>query len=110
MKTVELRIDVSAAVRMRTPQAVAGTAYLPDRPLADPPIVIFAAPGGGYSRRYFDMYFAGRCGYSEAEYHVGRGIIFIAQDHLGVGDSSVDCIQDLTVAHIADGAANGTHA
>lgn len=40
MKMLELRIDVSAAVRMRTPQTVAGTAYLPDQPFADPPIVI----------------------------------------------------------------------
>lgn len=104
MQTLELRIDVSDAVRMRTPQTVAGTAYLPDQPLSTPPIVIFAAPGGGYSRRYFDMHFAGRNGYSEAEYHTSRGIIFIAQDHLGVGDSSVDCMHDLTVEHIADGA------
>jgi hypothetical protein len=104
VKQVELKIDVSDAVRMRSPQTVAGTAFLPEQPLSNPPIVIFAAPGGGYSRRYFDMHFAGRSGYSEAQYHAGRGIIFIAQDHLGVGDSSVDCIEELTVEHIADGA------
>lgn len=101
---LELKIDVSDAVRMRTPQFVAGTVYLPDRPLSSPPLVIFASPGGGYSRRYFDMQFAGRCAYSEAEYHVSRGIIFVAQDHFGVGDSSIDCIDDLTVEHIAGGA------
>ena len=104
VKKVELKIDVSDAVRMRTPQFVAGTAYLPDGALSNPPIVIFASPGGGYSRGYFDMHFAGHTGYSEAEYHVSRGVIFIAQDHLGVGDSSIDCIDELTVENIADGA------
>jgi len=51
MKMLELRIDVSDAVKMRMPQTVAGTVYLPEEPLSNPPRVIFAAPGGGYSRR-----------------------------------------------------------
>ena len=40
--------------------------------------VIFALPGGGYSRGYFDMHFEGPSNYSKAEYHVSRGAIFIA--------------------------------
>ncbi len=104
MKKIELRIDVGTAVPVGGPQYIAGTAYFPDGPLTSPPLVIFASPGGGYARGYFDMHFEGREGYSEAEYHTGRGIIFVAQDHLGVGDSSIDHADDLTVEMIADGA------
>src|ERR1700736_1477903 len=104
MKKIELQVDVGNVVALGDPQFVAGTAFLPDGPLTDPPLVIFASPGGGYSRGYFDMHFKGRDGYSEAEYHTARGLIFVAQDHLGVGDSSIDHAHDLTVEMIADGA------
>ena len=53
------------------------------------PIVWFAWPGGGYNRRYYDLQLPGRPGYSQAEFHVSRGSIFIACDHIGVGDSSI---------------------
>jgi pimeloyl-ACP methyl ester carboxylesterase len=101
MKKVELRIEVGASLGLG-PQQVAGTAFLPDAPVGPRPVVIFATPGGGYSRGYFDMHFEGLSGYSEAEYHTSRGILFVAHDHLGVGDSSIDRMDDLTVEHIAD--------
>lgn len=53
------------------------------------PIVWFAWPGGGYNRHYFDLQLPGRTGYSQAEFHVAKGSIFIACDHIGVGDSSI---------------------
>ncbi len=49
--------------------------------------ILFAFPGGGYSRRYFDLDFAG--GYSQAEWHAVRGWTVVCCDHLGVGDSSM---------------------
>jgi pimeloyl-ACP methyl ester carboxylesterase len=102
VRKVELSTDVTEAAGLGQEQHISGTAYLPEISTSGRPIVIFASPGGGYSRHYFDMHFPGRGGYSEAEYHTSRGIIFVAMDHLGVGDSSLDRIDDLTVEIIAD--------
>lgn len=101
MRKVELSIDVTEAAGFGQKQHIAGTAYLPKISHSFRPIVIFASPGGGYSRHYFDMHLPGRVGYSEAEYHTGRGFIFVTMDHLGVGDSSLDRMDDLTVEIIA---------
>lgn len=49
----------------------------------------FAWPDGGYNRHYFDLQLPGRTGYSQAEFHVAKGSIFIACDHIGVGDSLI---------------------
>jgi alpha-beta hydrolase superfamily lysophospholipase len=54
------------------------------------PIVVFAFPGGGYGRRYFDLQLDGygaRGSYSQAEHHAARGLVFVACDHLGCGES-----------------------
>lgn len=102
-QNIELRIDVSSSIDLPGPLEIAATAYLPDpAKLTTPAIVIFAVPGGGYSRGYFDMHFAGHAGYSEAEYHTARGAIFIACDHLGVGDSTLSHLDTLTPANVAD--------
>ena len=65
--------------------------HLPDSgvALASPPVVFFAGPGGGYSKRYFDLVLIGHDGYSQAEYHTARGHIVVAYDHLAVGSSTV---------------------
>lgn len=69
---------------------VAVTVVAPDSFTTDPaPVVWFAWPGGGYNRRYFDLQLPGRHGYSQAEFHAGRGSIFVACDHIGVGNSSI---------------------
>jgi alpha-beta hydrolase superfamily lysophospholipase len=59
--------------------------HLPDR-VEGPVTVFFGFPGGGYGRGYYDIRV--KPGYSQAEYHTGRGHVFVACDHLGVGDSS----------------------
>jgi pimeloyl-ACP methyl ester carboxylesterase len=52
------------------------------------PIVVFAFPGGGYGRRYFDIALdRSDPGYSQAEHHARRGLIVVACDHLGCGES-----------------------
>ncbi len=50
--------------------------------------MVFAMPGGGYSRGYFDMEFEGHSGYSQAAHHVERGLVVVSIDHLGVGEST----------------------
>lgn len=97
MKTLELIVDVTGSVSLDGPLHIAATAYLPEpKALHRSSCAIIAFPGGGYSRGYFDLHLAGRPGYSQAEYHVARGHIFIALDHLGVGGSSVSHQERMT--------------
>jgi pimeloyl-ACP methyl ester carboxylesterase len=100
---LDLRFDVSAALALPGRREMAASIHLPEPSrLSSPPIVVFAVPGGGYSRGYFDMHFEGHAGYSEAAFHTARGLVFVAFDHLGVGDSTLDGIEDLTIDHLAD--------
>lgn len=103
MNRRSVHIDVSKAIGATSPQVIAGTVHYPEAlPQDVRPLVIFAAPGGGYSQHYFDMHFDGHEGYSEAEYHTARGIILVTLDHLGVGESSIDLQDDLTIEQAAD--------
>jgi pimeloyl-ACP methyl ester carboxylesterase len=99
----DLRIDVSDAVDLPGPLATAATVYLPppDVPLASPLVVAFGFPGGGYSRGYWDIQEPGHEGYSEAAYHCARGWVFVACDHLGVGDSTTPDLEALTFERLA---------
>ena len=62
----------------------------PEVATLDRPIVVFAFPGGGYGRRYFDLQIDGlgaSGSYSQAEHHAARGLIVVTCDHLGCGES-----------------------
>ncbi|MFL6606440.1 MAG: hypothetical protein ACJ8R9_34635 [Steroidobacteraceae bacterium] len=102
MRQVDLRIDVSDVVALPAPLEVAVSVFTPDAVPRDTGAIVMAAfPGGGYGRGYFNMRFPGHSGYSEAEHHTCAGIIFIAGDHLGVGESSVPDFTRLTVEMMA---------
>jgi pimeloyl-ACP methyl ester carboxylesterase len=104
MRTVELRVDVSTEIQLPGLQSVqlAATACLPKTDLLSvPPIVLFALPGGGYSRKYFDLQFRRYGAYSQAEHHVRHGILLIAFDHLGTGDSTLPEPDQLTIETLA---------
>lgn len=60
------------------------TVHLPER-LTDAVTVLFGYPGGGYGRKYYDI--RALPGYSQAEVHTAAGYVFVACDHLFVGDS-----------------------
>ncbi|TLX71352.1 alpha/beta hydrolase [Pseudomonas nicosulfuronedens] len=99
---LELRIDVSAALPYQSPQWIALSVYLPPAEvLGAQPVAIFASPGGGYTRHYYDMDFSGHVDYSQALAHVRNGFIFVSYDHLGVGDSSGDHLREYTVQQLA---------
>jgi alpha-beta hydrolase superfamily lysophospholipase len=85
---IDVRIDVTEAAGTGERLHTAATVFLPAS-LDDHPIAIFAWPGGGYNRRYFDLRLDGGSAYSQAADHTSRGMIFVACDHLAVGDSSV---------------------
>ena len=97
-----LRIDVSGKVGAPGSVQIAATAFLPPASLlTDRPVAIFALPGGGTNRNYFDIHLPGREGYSQAEYLAKRGLIFIAIDHLGVGESTKANLDSLHIEDIA---------
>jgi len=117
---LDLAIDVGAAADLDMPIALAVTVYLPAPDiLPTRPVAIFAAPGGGYSRHYFDLRIDGHPDYSEADYHVARGTIYVTIDHIGVGDSTIPelsridfqtlaATHDAAVRALADMLRNGT--
>ena len=87
---IELEIDVTSAVSLGITAHTAATVFLPAvEDLADPPVVCFAFPGGGYCRRYFSFDMPDSSGGGQAGWHVRRGWIFVACDHLGFGDATV---------------------
>jgi hypothetical protein len=85
----ELRIDVAPALGHAGPLEVSVTVVSPP-PSTRParPLVVVAIPGGTYHRRYWDLQPPGRAGYSKAEHLAARGIVFVACDYLGGGDST----------------------
>src|SRR5262245_4012028 len=104
----ELRIDVGTAVGLGEPLQTRATVVLPGPgTLGDPPGVCFGFPGGGYSRGYFTFDMPGASVGGEAGWHAARGWVFVACDHLCVGESDTptDGARD-TFEHIA--AANHT--
>ena len=103
MEHIELQIDVTEAAALGSSQHLAATIYLPDtKTIPTPPIIVFAVPGGSYSRHYFDLHFDGHEGYSQAEHHAAQGIIMVALDHIGVGDSSIPDLGRITFDTLAD--------
>lgn len=88
------RHDVAFDVTSALPAGSTDRAVLTTTVVADPeaiprrPVVILAVPGGTYHRRYWDLRPPEREGYSKAAYLAERGIVFIAEDYFGGGDSS----------------------
>lgn len=84
----DLTIDVTEAAGLGEPLRTRVTVVLPDpSALSDPPIVCFGFPGGGYGRGYFTFDMPGATGGGQAGWHAQRGWIFVACDHLNVGES-----------------------
>ena len=100
MKSCTLSIPVRVDRAPNRQGHVVATVFIPES-VPSAPTVVVALPGGGYSRGYFDMHFPGRTGYSQAEHHTARGIVLVAMDHLGVGDSSTEANDTIVIEDIA---------
>jgi len=100
MQSFELSIDVTEAVQLGIQAHTAANVYLPDAPVVERPIVCFAFPGGGYNRRYYALNLDDEVG-GQATFHTRRGWIFVACDHIGVGDSTVPEGNVLTYENVA---------
>lgn len=95
-------VDVSGSCAVDGDLSIAATVFLPPSDvLGDEVTVLYALPGGGYSRGYYDMHFDGHAGYSQAEHHVSHGLVFVAIDHLGVGASTPQVADRVRVEDIA---------
>ncbi len=91
----QLQVDVTEAAGLGEPAHVALTVTVPDALGADP-IVCFAKPGAGYSRRYYTEDLPGPASGAQAAWHAERGWVFVSVDHLGVGESSQHDSERLT--------------
>lgn len=101
--SVNLKVEVTDAAGLGEPLHTVATVFLPDSErLASPPVVAFGFPGAGYSRGYFSFDMPDSSYGGQAGYHVAnQGWIFVACDHLGVGESSVPAPDVLTLEAIA---------
>jgi alpha-beta hydrolase superfamily lysophospholipase len=96
VRSVDLEVDVTEAAGLGEPAALALTITLPDETFRDEseskpatdPVVCFAKPGAGYSRRYFTEDLPGPGRGAQATWHAQRGWIVVSVDHLGIGESS----------------------
>jgi pimeloyl-ACP methyl ester carboxylesterase len=102
VQRAEITVDVSEACGLDRRLTIVATALLPaPERLTDRQTVVFAMPGGGYSRGYFDMEFPGHSGYSQAEHHIAHDLIVVSIDHLGVGESTPEVADVLRIEDIA---------
>jgi pimeloyl-ACP methyl ester carboxylesterase len=65
----------------------AAWAFLPERPVEAPAILVCLA-GGLYDKQYWHLEIEGHTGYSFGEHLAAAGYIVIAVDHLAVGEST----------------------
>lgn len=87
--TVEMSIDVSSAVPELKPARIAASlTFSPGELVAEGAVACFARPGAGFTRKYYTSDLPGPTRGSQAHWHARKGWIFVAMDHLGVGDSS----------------------
>ena len=87
MQTIELTVAVEGIAGLDQALTMAATVFVPESPLPSCPAV-FAFPGGGYSRCYFDLRIGDGTAYSQAQHHTDGGVVLVAIDHLCTGDSS----------------------
>ncbi|MFC9838398.1 alpha/beta hydrolase [Rhodococcus sp. NPDC127530] len=88
MQQITVRSNVSAALGTDEKLETVATVCLPEDSSAVN-TVCFAWPGGGYGRRYYTFDMPDDVGgHGQAGWHVRRGWVFVAVDHLAAGESS----------------------
>ncbi|HUP73098.1 MAG TPA: alpha/beta fold hydrolase [Acidimicrobiales bacterium] len=85
---MRIEIDVTA-VAPRGVRTVVADVFAPEREQMTPDaLVLCCLPGGGMSRRYFDLDVDATLGkYSMARHLAGAGFVVVTLDHPGVGES-----------------------
>jgi pimeloyl-ACP methyl ester carboxylesterase len=86
---IRRRIEIGELLPGEGPLAVAIQATLCDASLLSPsPVVFFCVPGGGLNSDYYNLHFDADARFSFADSMAARGLITIAIDPLGTGESS----------------------
>ncbi len=80
--------DVTEAAGLGQPARISATLFLPEAPVSGDRLVLLV-PGGGFTRRYYDLELDGYRDYSSAMSLAGRGLIPITIDNLGTGESTI---------------------
>ena len=105
-----LEVDVTAAMpesaRRSEPVTIALDVVADPAKVTSESVVVLAIPGGTYHRRYWDLQPPRRSGYSQAEWMADRGVVFVASDYLGGGDSSRPADGDFMTLEVAADAAH----
>jgi pimeloyl-ACP methyl ester carboxylesterase len=82
-----LMVDVSGSVKLDGNHRLSTWVFPPEH--VDGPVpLLFCLPGGSYSKAYWHLEVPGRPGYSFAGHLARAGMLVVAVDHLGVGESS----------------------
>jgi pimeloyl-ACP methyl ester carboxylesterase len=100
MAYTTVEFDVSDAVPLGGRHHVSTWVFAPSEPAERVPL-LFCLPGGSYSKAYWHLEVPGRQAYSFAEHMAARGMLVVAVDHLGTGESSVAGAIDLTPEVVA---------
>ena len=87
MSPTTVNVDVTGAVPIDGSHHISTWVFTPERPAGRVPC-LFCLPGGTYTKAYWHLEVPGRPGYSFGEHLAGRGMLVVAIDHLGTGDSS----------------------
>ena len=87
MSPTTVNVDVTGAVPIDGSHHISTWVFTPERPAGRVPF-LFCLPGGTYTKAYWHLEVPGRPGYSFGEHLAGRGMLVVAIDHLGTGDSS----------------------
>jgi pimeloyl-ACP methyl ester carboxylesterase len=103
MRTIELWIDLDGPALTADPARVALSIHVPDKicPEGEEQVVVFAVPGSGYSRKYFDIQVGDLPGFSQAEQHTRAGHMMVTLDLPGIGQNVVANPNAITTAMLA---------
>lgn len=84
---VTRRLATTVQLPGEAPLQIAAEVYAPET-LAQPPVALVCLPGGGMSRRYYDLRSLDEDeSFSFARQMAERGYIVVSLDHAGIGDS-----------------------
>ena len=100
MSHVAVEFDVSDAVPFDGAHRVSTWVFTPATPSERVPVLL-CLPGGSYSKAYWHLELPGHPGYRFAEHMAALGMLVIAVDHLGTGESSEARAIDLTPEVVA---------
>jgi len=91
MESITIKLHVDSGVQLPGEGAlhIAAEVWAPNDLDRDAPVTAFVSlPGGGMTRRYFDLAVENDDTFSFAKQMVARGFVVILIDHLAVGESS----------------------